>query len=62
MDFYEFYQDCISRGLTSEEAEDEYYEMIAERKQRRKEEYENDPIVQYGWYQQDIIDMYRRER
>lgn len=62
MDFYEFFQDCISRGLTSVEAEDEYYEMIAERKQRNREEYYNDPIVQEGWRQQDIIDMYRRER
>lgn len=26
------------------------------------EDYENDPIVQEGWRQQDIIDMYRRER
>ena len=62
MDFYEFFQDCISRGLTSAEAEDEYDEMIAERKQRNREEYYNDPIVQEGWRQQDIIDMYRRER
>ena len=26
------------------------------------EDYENDPLVQDGWHQQDIIDMYRRER
>ena len=26
------------------------------------EDYENDPEVQYGWYQQDLIDMRRRER
>lgn len=26
------------------------------------EDYEDDLEVQYGWYQQDIIDMYRRER
>ena len=28
----------------------------------RLEEYYNDPEVQFGWYQQDIIDTYRRER
>lgn len=26
------------------------------------EDYYNDPEVQYGWYQQDLIDMRRRER
>ena len=26
------------------------------------EDYENDPMVNEGWHQQDIIDMYRRER
>jgi hypothetical protein len=26
------------------------------------EEYENRPDVQYGWYQQDLIDMRRREQ
>ena len=25
-------------------------------------DYEDDAFVQYGWYQQDIIDLYRRER
>jgi len=26
------------------------------------EEYENNPLVCEGWAQQDLIDMYRRER
>lgn len=26
------------------------------------ESYENDPMIQEGWQQQDLIDMYRRER
>lgn len=30
--------------------------------EERIEDYENDPLVQDGWHQQDIIDMYRRER
>ena len=32
-----------------------------ERRQRLIEDYENDPYVQAGWAQQDLIDMYRRE-
>ena len=42
--------DCDCERIAAEEAE------------RKRQEYENDPIVQYGWYQQDIIDMYRREK
>ena len=36
--------------------------IAAEEHERFLEEYENDPEVNYGWYQQDIIDMCRRER
>lgn len=39
----------IPRDL--EEAEAAFYEA-----------YENDPMIQEGWRQQDLIDMYRRER
>lgn len=35
--------------------------IIAEEYQQIIEDYENDPEVQYGWYQQDLIDMRRRE-
>lgn len=36
--------------------------IAAEDAEQRLEDYYNDPEVQYGWCQQDIIDMYRRER
>lgn len=34
----------------------------AEAAERFLDDYYNDPIVNEGWAQQDIIDMYRRER
>lgn len=39
-------------------------EMIfrGEEQERFIEEYENNPMVCEGWAQQDLIDMYRRER
>lgn len=36
--------------------------LAIEENEQMIEDYENDPIIQYGYYQQDIIDMYRRER
>lgn len=36
--------------------------LLEERKQEFIEAYENDPLVHEGWHQQDVIDMYRRER
>ena len=36
-------------------------EAVEEREQMI-DDYENDPGVQYGWYQQDMIDLRRRER
>lgn len=35
---------------------------MAEGVRRFVEGYYDDPIVQDGWHQQDVIDMYRRER
>ena len=35
---------------------------IAETYEQFLEDYNNDPEVQYGWYQQDLIDMRRREK
>lgn len=35
---------------------------IAEMKAEAIEEYENRPDVQYGWRQQDMIDLRRREQ
>lgn len=36
--------------------------IAAEEHERFFEDYYNDPMVQEGWRQQDLIDMYRRER
>ena len=36
--------------------------QVAEEAELLQEEYESRPEVQDGWHQQDIIDMYRRER
>ena len=35
---------------------------IAETYEQFLEDYNNDPEVQYGWHQQDLIDMRRREK
>ena len=37
-------------------------QIEAEAQQQMIDDYENDPAVQYGWHQQDMIDMHRRER
>lgn len=62
IDFYDFIDNCRNEGLSGEEALSEYERAVAEEKQAFMERYENDPEVQYGWYQQDVIDMYRYER
>lgn len=36
--------------------------LAAEEMEQMIEIYENDPMVHEGWAQQDLIDMYRRER
>ena len=36
--------------------------IAAEEQEQFLEDYYNDSEVQYGWYQQDLIDMRRRER
>lgn len=55
-------------NMTMEELE-ELKEQIKEEMRFRAQEqadfierYENDPMVNEGWAQQDLIDMYRRER
>ena len=62
MNIYDFILECINEGLTAEEAEQEWNEAVAERHERFIESYYNDPYVQEGWAQQDVIDMYRAER
>ena len=49
-------------GLDASEAGDEYFRAVEEHHKALLEEYENDPLVNAGWAQQDVIDMYRRER
>ena len=44
------------------ENECECERYAAEEAEQKMQDYYDDPVVQYGWYQQDIIDMYRRER
>ena len=62
IDIYEFIETCKENGLSTHEAQIEYGRAVEEERERRLEEYYNDPIVGEGWHQQDIIDMYRRER
>lgn len=60
--FYDFIDSCREQGLSGEEALEEWDCLVAEHKASVIENYENDPEVQYGWYQQDMIDMRRYER
>ena len=62
MDFYEFMEQCKEEGLMPEEAIREWHRAEADRAEAWMEAYDDDPEVQYGWHQQDVIDMYRRER
>lgn len=62
MDIYGFIETCKEQGLSSAEALNELDRALAEEYERRMEDYYNDPEVQYGWYQQDMIDLRRRER
>lgn len=59
---YDFVDECREQGMTAEEAETEYFRVVEEERERRIEEYENSPETWAGWAQQDVIDMYRRER
>lgn len=64
---YEFVEQAKEDGLTAEECDqayeeylDEYYDALAELHQRWVDEYYEESSL--GWHQQDIIDMYRREK
>ena len=61
MDFYDFIDSCREEGLTGEEALQEWENAVAERHQQFIEDYYDDPEVQYGWHQQDLIDQRRME-
>ena len=62
MDFYEFVDRCREDGLTSAEAEGEWDKACNERAEAFRESYYSDPMVNYGWYKQDMIDLRYRER
>lgn len=62
LDFYEFAEECKAQGMSAHEAETEWYRACDEHEAKLIEDYENDPITWAGWAQQDVIDMYRRER
>lgn len=62
MDFYDFVEQCREDGLDGEECLREWSRVQAERSAAFMEAYENDPEVQAGWCQDDLISMYRRER
>jgi len=62
MNIYEFMDDCRKHGLDADEAECKWYEYCDDKQRAFEEEYYSRPDVCAGWAQQDIIDMYRRER
>lgn len=62
MDLYTFVELCKDEGLTSEQALREWNRAQAEAEADFLEDYYNDPVVQYGWHQQDVIDRWRMER
>lgn len=62
MNIYEFVELCKEDGLTASEAQDEWERYLAEKQEQFLERYYNDPLIQDGWRQQDLIEMYRREK
>jgi len=62
MDFVYMVDRLRAEGYTASEINAEISRTIAAAQEAFMEDYENDPVVQEGWHQQDIIDMYRRER
>ncbi|NBK25357.1 MAG: hypothetical protein EOM68_25460 [Spirochaetia bacterium] len=49
-------------GCSDEEINRMVLRDLADQEEDRIEAYENDPMVQAGWAQQDLIDSYRYER
>ena len=62
MSFQEFIEECAENGMSCADALEEWDRYQVEKAERFREEYDNDPVIQAGWAQQDLIDMYRRER
>lgn len=55
----DFYRE---EGLDDREINKQIPRDLAEQEVEFIEAYENDPRVQYGWAQQDLIESYRFER
>lgn len=62
MDFVAMVDKLRSEGYSNSEINSEISRTMAEAQEDFIGAYENDPLVQEGWHQQDVIDMYRRER
>lgn len=62
MDFVAMVDILRAEGFTDAEINHEISVSMMEAERNFIEDYENDLLVQDGWHQQDIIDMYRRER
>lgn len=62
MDFVYMVDALRARGFDDTEINQEICRAMAESEHDFIEGYESDPVVQEGWHQQDVIDMYRRER
>ena len=62
MDFVAMVDHLRSEGYSPAEINNQIAMAMEEAHVAFMEDYENDPLVQDGWHQQDIIDMYRRER
>ena len=62
VNFVEMVDILRSEGLDDSEINHQISVAMMEAERDFIEAYENNPIVQEGWRQQDLIDMYRRER
>lgn len=62
MDFVAMVDELRSEGYSPDEINSQIIRAMEEEHEAFMEAYEDDPLVQDGWHQQDIIDMYRRER
>jgi len=61
-EFRAFLDQMEEDGYDLDEALNEWAEIQEERHRRFIEDYESRADVQYGWYQEDMIDLRYRER
>lgn len=62
INFVEMVDLLRAEGFTDAEINNQISISMMEAERDFLDDYYNDPLVQDGWHQQDIIDMYRRER